>query len=394
MSDKKPKNILFLVVDQLRFDMYDAATMPKSYAFFNHKRHFSNHLSGGAYTRIGIFTLFYGLYGTYYTQMSHNRFSPLFIDELLRQDYDMGIFGSASLSYGSFNRSVFSRISNLRLNSKAPTPHERDAEITEEWLLFMQSRDKQNDKRPFFGFLFYDAAHGYDFPDETQFDPPFKPYWKEVNHILLNNDFNGTIYKNRHKNAIYYIDGLLHRVYRDLRQRDLLKDTIVLLTGDHGEEFNENQKNYWGHGSNYSKEQTGVPLLMHWYKGDKLLVGETTYPTTHMDIVPTLMQEALNCTNPITDYADGKSLFDSHRLPYRILTNGIENGTNEFAIVEPDRITKMYNTGWYDIMDHRLNLLNDASLRLPTLKSVMEEIKRFYQWKRLNGFIIRLPSKL
>src|SRR5690606_11579060 len=40
-----------------------------------------------------------------------------------------------------------------------------------------------------------------------------------------------------------------------------LDNTIVIVTGDHGEEFME--KGRWGHNSTFSQEQIRVPLLIH-----------------------------------------------------------------------------------------------------------------------------------
>jgi membrane-anchored protein YejM (alkaline phosphatase superfamily) len=36
----------------------------------------------------------------------------------------------------------------------------------------------------------------------------------------------------------------------------------VIVTSDHGEEFNDTGKNYWGHNGNFSPYQVAVPLLV------------------------------------------------------------------------------------------------------------------------------------
>ena len=79
--------------------------------------------------------------------------------------------------------------------------------ITEEWLQWLAKRDS---KQPFFGFLFYDAPHGYSTP--TNYPNPFQPDWKEVNQMELGPDFDKTPYLNRYRNAVHFVDEQLQRV--------------------------------------------------------------------------------------------------------------------------------------------------------------------------------------
>src|SRR3712207_9402754 len=62
------------------------------------------------------------------------------------------------------------------------------------------------------------------------------------------------------------IDSLIGLTLDKLKQKDLLRNTVVIITGDHGQEFNENHCNYWGHSSNYSQWQIHVPLI-YYYPG-------------------------------------------------------------------------------------------------------------------------------
>ncbi len=58
---------------------------------------------------------------------------------------------------------------------------------------------------------------------------------------------------------IAYVDHQLGRMLSALRERGLLDNTLVLLTGDHGEEFKEHGG--LGHGRTLYGEQLGVPLI-------------------------------------------------------------------------------------------------------------------------------------
>ena len=78
------------------------------------------------------------------------------------------------------------------MSKAGETAVERDQQITDKFIEFQ----KQDSDKPYFGFLFYDAAHGTVFP-EPEF-AKFKPYWERVDHILLNNDFDASLYHNRY----------------------------------------------------------------------------------------------------------------------------------------------------------------------------------------------------
>ncbi|MEZ5974404.1 MAG: sulfatase-like hydrolase/transferase [Planctomycetota bacterium] len=61
--------------------------------------------------------------------------------------------------------------------------------------------------------------------------------------------------------------------------------TIVLVTGDHGEEFYEN--GYWGHTSNYTPEQVDVPMFVY---GPGITPGHESRPTSHVDVSGSLLE--------------------------------------------------------------------------------------------------------
>ena len=49
------------------------------------------------------------------------------------------------------------------------------------------------------------------------------------------------------------MDDLIGKVINQLKNKGLLENTIIIITGDHGQEFNDNKKGYWEHGGNFSK---------------------------------------------------------------------------------------------------------------------------------------------
>lgn len=71
---------------------------------------------------------------------------------------------------------------------------------------------------------------------------------------------------NRYKNSMHFTDRMIDRVLKDLQKRGELDNTLIILTGDHGQEINDTRNNFWGHNSNFAKYQTHVPMFV-WMPG-------------------------------------------------------------------------------------------------------------------------------
>lgn len=61
---------------------------------------------------------------------------------------------------------------------------------------------------------------------------------------------------------IAYVDTQLQRLIKTLRERGALKDTCIIVAGDHGESLGEHNEE--GHGKQLYQSVLRVPLLVHW----------------------------------------------------------------------------------------------------------------------------------
>lgn len=368
-SGNDAPNILLVILDSWRADEFGPRVTPHMQAALEQQgRHYMNHYSGGNSTRTGIMSLFYGLTGNYYHQLENSQTPALLIEQLQEQNYRLGLFASASLDSVGFDRSVFASVPELPPTPKGDTPAERDRQMTETWLDWQQTRRQDDAQRPWFGMLFYDAPHGYSVPKGAS--EPFQPSAKAMNYLDLGPDTDPEPYFNLHRNAVYNDDQLVGRVIEDLKRSGEWDDTLLVVTGDHGESFNDFGRNYWGHNSHFASPQTQVPMIVH---GPGVEPGRQTGTTSHLDIVPTLMRHALGCSNPLGDYSQGRDMFDAALDHDWVMASSYLNT----GIIEDERITVIDGAGDWKVVDRELEPLEDSIS--PAVREAMQSMRRFYK---------------
>jgi hypothetical protein len=158
--------------------------------------------------------------------------------------------------------------------------------------------------------MFFESPHArYYFPEESVIR---KPYLENFNYATMDLDKDMPLIKNRYINSVHHLDSQFARVLAYLKEKQLLNNTIVIITGDHGEEFNEH--GHWGHGSSFNDAQTLVPMIL-WIPGSGSSVVE--HMTSHLDVIPTLLPR-LGVKNPASDYALGNDLLGTIRRKYTV----------------------------------------------------------------------------
>lgn len=367
-AEKDSLNVLTIVIDSWRADELDAIASPFLMALSKGLQtlNFTEHFSGGNSTQAGIFSLFYGLPSLYWQTMADTATAPVLMDTLQSSDYEIGVFASAVLTHPAFDRTVFSGVDKLRLASEGEVPWQRDESVNADWSAFLSERDTS---KPFFGFLFYDSAHGYSYPDTHQ--GPYSNVWQRIDRTKLDNDFDPAPYANKHKTAVHYVDGLIRQVIEDLKRRGLYDKTLIVVTSDHGEEFNDNGLNFWGHGSNYTRPQLQVPFFVHW-PGQQ--GREFTHRTNHMDMAPTLLSELLGCENPPMDYSQGQNMLEQKSWSWMVAGSYYNQ-----AVLFENSILVTYPTGNYEVLTPGYRVSGSSDLSPELLNEVLTEMYQFIQ---------------
>jgi hypothetical protein len=326
-------NIIYIILDAWRFDMLNEHVAPNIHKFSQEAIVFTNHHSGGNATRFGIFTLIYGVYGTYWHPFLAEHQSPVLLDELMKLGYDFKIISSSKLTNPEFSKTAFVKLPQY-INDTLPgtKAEERDPELAKAFITWLDQRDK---KKPFYAFLFFDAPHGpYSYPDRFE---KFKPSNKSPNYVTAGKKDAVPLF-NSYRNAVFFDDFLTGKILDAIRKHGLLKDTIILITGDHGEEFFE--AGNWGHTSDFSKYQTQVSFILY-------IPGyphqEITYLTSHLDVAPTFLK-MLGYSTPVERYSQGQDLFTPGGNAYVMVSGWSDCAIidNQNTIVLP---TETYNAG-------------------------------------------------
>ncbi|MGF1750154.1 DUF3413 domain-containing protein [Vibrio cionasavignyae] len=365
----QPKNIMLILIDSWRPDTVTPQYMPTVYEMSQEGLSFDKHYASGNATRMGTFGLFYGLPGPYWHPMLANQRPTVLMDRLQQLDYQIGVFTSAHIESPEFNRTIFAKIPNLRLRGQAKgDASDRDIELVEDWKTWY---DNRTDK-PTFSFMFFDAPHGFVFPKDYQ--PRFEPMSGPNNPFVRSNNSDPEPVLNRYRTSTHFVDSKIKEVVEKLKAEGTYDDTLIIVTGDHGEEFNDNGQNFWGHNGNFTEAQIKVPFIMLGAGIDK---ASNQWPagmmTTHFDLVPTLMKNYLGVTNNLKDYTIGEDLLgEAVDRPFTIVAD-----YGDYSIVSQDKIFSLKGNGLYEVRDGSNRLLPEQEIDRERMQYALEVLTRY-----------------
>ncbi|MGX8713803.1 MAG: sulfatase-like hydrolase/transferase [bacterium] len=360
-------NIVMIVVDSWNFRTLTEDCMPNVWSFKEKAEFFSNHLSSSNGTRGGIFGLITGLTSYYWKSFEYSSLRPVFIRQLQENGYAIQVYPSANFRTPPFDRMFFKGM-DIHTTTEGNSVYERDCNLTSNFINDLA--DFHRDGLPFFSLLFYDMAHAIAVPKER--NTRFQPAWEYADYTKLNNNTDPLPYYNLYRNCLYQIDSLVGMVFKALEANNLMDNTIIVVTGDHGQEFNENKKNYWGHSGNYSRYQIQVPLILYYPQVQKKVY---CHRTTHYDIVPTLSRMAFGISNPASDYSMGEFLQNDRSRGWHIVGNDI----NYAFITEDGHIIEKQGNGYVKVYDRDMNLQSNYKISPKELNDNLVRLNRFYR---------------
>jgi arylsulfatase A-like enzyme len=319
MSDTTPSNVLFLVVDSLRYDAvfgdWDTDT-PTFDRLADEGVRFDHCISQGISTAPAMTAMLTGRYpldygGHWYLEDGQ----PTFAQEFQRGGYTTGAIHSNPYvsarrnfdrGFDIFEEDVVTFEPDrslerapeklLRLASRAARilsrrPYTPASEVNTSILDFVDEADS-----PWFCWTQYMDVHGPYLPST---DPTYREkfraelLWRKaaVNSPDEITEAEDGELRTNYRLEIEHLDDAIGTLLESLDRRGELEDTLVILTADHGDEFYEHGR--YGHGNLPYEELTHVPLVF-WTPGG--FEVETTEPVPDLvrciDILPTALDYA------------------------------------------------------------------------------------------------------
>lgn len=340
-------NVLMISVNNLRADALNQDEMPNLYKFAQDNQNFTNHYSSSNDT-YGAFGLFYGLPSSYASSIKAQGSAPVLLDVLKDQDYSFGLFSGNGFEDDLYSEVIFRGL-NLA-NDLDGTQAHTDKQSIAAWNLWLTEQAKQ----PWFSYIEVTTVDNF-----------------ESEPMAANEEMPASErFKKAYEQSVKSADKTVAEIIADLEAKELLANTIVVITSNHGSEFNETNTNSWGANSNYSRYQLQVPMVIHW---PGMLPAEFTHSTSHLDLSVTLLQDMLGVSSNPYDYSSGRNLFDESRRRWILAGD-----SREIALITGSQTTVIDKFGNYKLYDSNYKRLRETSPKLPVLMQGLTELQRFY----------------
>ena len=316
-SGSRRSNIMILMCETLRSDMVTPEIMPHTSGLAARSLQFTQHYSSGNSTREGVFGAMASLHGTYWRGMLRDGGGSAVVRLLQDSGYELELYTSQSFTYPEFDRTVFAAVPPARMHvrSAGSPPWQRDRDNVADIIRWLSARDKGV---PFMTFMFFESSHArYAFPPSSVIRPDYCESLDYATDLINPSPTRVRQVFNRYINAVHHLDSQLGRLIEYLENSGQLADTIVVITGDHGDAFHE--KGRWGHGGHsFLEEQVHVPLILHLPGAAPQVSNDLS---SHVDILPTVLTR-LGIANPPEDYSVGRDLLQSPSGPSYVVNCG------------------------------------------------------------------------
>lgn len=271
---------------------------------------------------------------------------------LQEQGYQFGLFSGNGFNEPLYSEVIF-RNQNLATQIEAEKNTEQavthsDAQAVDAWNEWLLNQAKS----PWFSYI-----------EVTELD--------NIETASLPTTANASDkFKQAYDVAVRQADSTLQRIFATLDEQQLSDNTVVIITSNHGSEFNETQTNSWGANSNYSRYQLQVPMVIHWPGKLPAQFGQST---SHLDLSVTLLQDLMGVASNPADFSSGRNLFDESKRRWILAGD-----TREIALITPNQTTVIDKFGNFKLYDNHYQRVRDDSPKLPVLMQGLTELQRFY----------------
>ena len=330
-SQTKGKNVIFIILEGVAFERTPLGGYKKSPFLFLHdlstkSMNFTSHRTVFPATTRSVLSLFCSNYvGTDYDSITITDipFDCDSVFDIFRTNgYSTSFFSPVLLDFDNFGSAVpLKRIDYIFEPSEVikngdskrifGTPKAIEEEIVQE-NFFNYIQSIKSDGKPFFALYF--------------------PYWTHAPYEVPFEDTSRLGSLERYYKSQEYINEKMKEFLGKLEKENLLENSIVVVTADHGEAFGRKVGNFI-HPNYLYDENIHIPFLIY-AKGITDVEPQTvTNPTTVLDVAPTIA--ALVGIEPEKSWI-GSNMFEGKTSPVLIYTramnlhSGILDGNRKF----------------------------------------------------------------
>ncbi|MBK0091999.1 LPS biosynthesis-modulating metalloenzyme YejM [Erwinia sp. S59] len=322
-------NLLLLTVDGLSNSNLDKA-LPSLNQFASDNVRFTQHYSAGLQPEKGLFGLFYGISSSYMDGVLAARMPSSLLSALNSQGYQFGLFASDGFSQPLYRQAL---LADYSLPEATTQPNSTTVSQWQNWL-----NGEKGNGSPWFS-------------------------WIALNGVNVTGD-SAKVRQRSYQRQASGIDEQIAAVLQTLQQRDLLKNTVVVITAQRAVTIDGNDDNPG------NRATLQVPLVVHWPNTPAQTIDRLT---DQQDVMTTLMQRLLHVrTNP-ANYSQGEDLFAAQRSHNWVASS--EEG--KLVVTTPTVTLVLNNNGSYSAYDAQGHKLKDHKPQLALLLQVLTEEKRF-----------------
>lgn len=302
-------NVYIFIMESVREDMISPETSPNIFSFKMGNLAFEKGVANGNATHYGWYSIINSRLPISWEYVKNNK--VLHGSEALRIlktfGFEVNIFTSKDLAYLDslailFNNGELYDYISPRFSGSVPAG---DYQANEQ---LINNIEVSANSTPELNIIMWDSTH-YPYRWPSGFPGEFVPYAGTPDSgINLNKAKELAIAQpdlilNRYRSSIKYLDSLFGKFISELKENSLYEDSIIVVVGDHGQQFMEH--NYLMHGRTMYKEDLHIPLYFK-------LTGEASLDpkglvASQVDIMPTVLAN-LGIKIPVENYSDGDDL--------------------------------------------------------------------------------------
>lgn len=313
-------NIVVLLTESIRYDAFCEQHTPRLNRWKERCLVAEQHFTNSNCSEFGAFACMYGQFPLSYDDTLNKQIPSVPCLQLKNLGYQRQLIASCSVNFSRMNEFLgplnFDRTS---IHSPKGNPwHDNDMRTLSEIATTVTNADT-----PQFIFSILMATHyDYDYPPEYDITPP------TCVPPLPEDPSNADLLRDRYWKALAFLDQQFDEFLTQVADTN----TLVVITGDHGESFLDD--GFLCHGTRLSDIQSRTPLMIF---GPGVPAGPLQHSSSHVDVLPTLLHLITGAESHLP-HCHGQSLLTVQENRSQLLTQAHTNSWDVMLVHEDGRL--------------------------------------------------------